>query len=182
MNRNVQNTRFSYDENAVFSGRQIHRGRPIKFQLNGVEIKGYEGDTILSALMGSGYNSVGIIRDEPMALTSSFSPQIMLKHNTSLSFPMARTPAQNGMELTFYRSPDFEEINIAKPKFNFIDSILGRTKRSLDFDFEAELTLPNAWLEQKSEEQLRYDLVIIGGELQVWVLHKKQLSTGCMWR
>lgn len=165
MSKNVKRTRFSYDENAVFSGKQIHRGRPIKFQLEGYTIEGYEGDTVLSALLGAGYNSVGNIHDEPLALTPGIGPHIVLTNakGGGLTLPMARTPAKNGMKLSLYRSPDFSENEVSKPKLNFINSFLGKAKRSLDFNFETELTLPGPWLGQKSGKRLHYDLVIIGG-------------------
>ncbi len=84
-----------------FAGAVIDRSRPIQFRLDGRIISGFAGDTVLSAALASGVDTLGERRDSPMGLTPRATPAIShasLANDPQRALPMARTPAQDGAD------------------------------------------------------------------------------------
>ncbi len=53
----MQSFRFEAKPGSPFSGTLIDWNKPIEFAINGRKIAGYEGDTLLSALLANGYTT-----------------------------------------------------------------------------------------------------------------------------
>ena len=84
-----------------FAGAAIDRSRPLQFQLDGRIISGFAGDTVLSAALASGVDTLGERRDSPIGLTPRTAPAIShasLANDPQRALPMARTPAQDGAD------------------------------------------------------------------------------------
>lgn len=85
-----------------FAGSAIDRSRPVSFRLDGRLISGFAGDTVLSAVLASGIDTLGLYQDRPVGLTTSATPAIShasLIGDRQQALPMARTPALDGMDL-----------------------------------------------------------------------------------
>lgn len=92
----------------AFSGSGIDRSRPLRFRLDGRIISGFSGDTVLSALIASGVDTLGVLRQSPIGLTMGASPAIAyasLAADPQQALPMDRTPAVDGAELVILRGP-----------------------------------------------------------------------------
>jgi sarcosine oxidase subunit alpha len=84
-----------------FAGSAIDRTRPLRFQLDGRLIYGFAGDTVLSAALASGVDTLGERRDSPIGLTPRATPAIShasLANDPQRALPMARTLAQDGAD------------------------------------------------------------------------------------
>ncbi|MCP8884237.1 FAD-dependent oxidoreductase [Devosia sp. XJ19-1] len=84
-----------------FSGSAIDRGRPLRFRLDGRIISGFAGDTVLSAALASGIDTLGLCRGHPIGLVPRAAPAIShasLANDPQRALPMARTAAQDGAE------------------------------------------------------------------------------------
>ncbi|MFC3704598.1 FAD-dependent oxidoreductase [Devosia honganensis] len=84
-----------------FAGRAIDRARPVHFRLDGRLVSGFAGDTVLSAALASGIDTLGLHRGMPVGLTPRSSPVIALAglaRDPLGALPMARTPAVDGAE------------------------------------------------------------------------------------
>ncbi|SMQ61150.1 sarcosine oxidase subunit alpha [Devosia lucknowensis] len=84
-----------------FGGAAIDRQKPLRFRLDGRIISGFAGDTVLSAALASGVDTLGTHRSSPIGLTLRAAPAIShasLASDPQRALPMARTPAQDGAE------------------------------------------------------------------------------------
>ena len=84
-----------------FAGSAIDRKRPLHFTLDGRLIYGFAGDTVLSAALASGIDTLGERRDSPIGLTPRATPAIShasLANDPQRALPMARTLAQDGAD------------------------------------------------------------------------------------
>ncbi len=84
-----------------FGSPAIDRNKPLSFKLDGITINGFEGDTVLSAVMAAGSSGAGRIDGAPLALGPRLSPLVGLRGGDELSgVPMALCSARNGFDLT----------------------------------------------------------------------------------
>lgn len=166
MAKHKRSYRLPYDAKALFSGSEINRGRPIKFRLENRIIHGYVGDTILSALLASGIDSVGLHDGQPITLSESFCPPVLIeqkKGQEQCVVPMDRTPALDGLEMTLYQaSENIENPTRSKARSTF-SKFWKKANPSLGCDIE-EQTLPyGSWLDMAAQESFEFDLVVVGG-------------------
>ena len=89
--------RLAADAPHGLGGAAIDRTKPLSFRLNGREITGFAGDTVLSAALANGIQSAGRHGDAPLALEESFAPLVSTGRGSLL--PMERTPALAGLDL-----------------------------------------------------------------------------------
>ena len=91
------------------AGAHIDRQRPIRFTINGRVTPGFAGDTVLSALLAAGVDTIGTHSGQPLGLRASAAPAIVYTAKASApehSLPMERTPARDGAEYrTFTNGP-----------------------------------------------------------------------------
>ncbi len=86
-------------QNGAFSGSAIDRTRPLSFRLDGRLISGFTGDTVLSAVLASGVDTLGIYQGRPVGLTPSANPAVILSGaSKSAATPMASAPAIDNAE------------------------------------------------------------------------------------
>ena len=80
-----------------FRGSAIDRQTPIRFRLDGRSINGFAGDTVLSAALAAGIDTLGTVDGSPFALGPSSAPTICVAGSTD-PLPMERTLATDGAE------------------------------------------------------------------------------------
>ncbi len=140
-----------------FGGAEINRDRPLRFRLNGRTVHGFEGDTVLSAALASGFRIAGRHEDQPIALDESFCPLVRL--GKDLLLPMERTPALNGLDLTTVGTrrdpagPSGLLSLLRLPRF-------GRAFNTSSGELSAPLPY---WQDAAPSETLSVDFAIIGG-------------------
>jgi sarcosine oxidase subunit alpha len=141
-----------------FAGSAIIRSRPIKFRLNGRTISGFEGDTVLSAVIASGYDSVGTRDGCPLALSLRHAPAVLpLAHrdNPAKALPMERTPATDGAQYVTFGAGRLAPLGAAMA--------LIKPSRSLDLDLDDPGAMLQPWLDSDAEIGAETDLVVVGG-------------------
>ncbi len=161
----LQNARFEFRDDALFSGALIDRSRPISFKLEGQTYQGFEGDSILSALLACGVDTAGELNGEEIALDAELSPPVIVassnEKNTTV-LPMGRTPLVPGMELRIFTPEDrVQKIN-RSPLERITRAVSGRGARSLDLDLTGNDVLSGPWADMRLERDLKTDLVVVG--------------------
>jgi sarcosine oxidase subunit alpha len=138
-----------------FAGTAIDRNKPLRFRLDGRIVSGFAGDTVLSAALAAGIDTVGQHRDSPIGLTSRAHPAIShasLANDPQFALPMARTPAQDGAEfVTFGVERSRGMARLFQP---------GRT---LGLKLDAAHPLSRPWRTIPGAAETTTDLLVIGG-------------------
>ena len=138
-----------------FAGTAIDRARPLQFQLDGRIISGFDGDTVLSAALASGIDTVGQHLNSPIGLSWRACPAISharLANDPQFALPMARTPAQNGAE--FVTSGTERSRGLAR---------LFQPGRALGLKLDTAHPLPRPWRTIPGAADTTTDLLVIGG-------------------
>lgn len=152
--------RLSPSEDNLFAGHQIDRSQPLKFKLNGREISGFVGDTVLSAVLASGITSVGTHRGFPLALDENTGLGVRLADaglTPHAALPIERTPAIDGLELrTFSAAP-------VTGSFDWLKRLRGISTPSLGLNLDAELMIPGPFTQAAIAENIDAYIIIIGG-------------------
>ncbi len=83
-----------------FGKQAIDRSRPLTFRLDGVQIHGFAGDTVLSAALAAGVRGAGRIDGVPLALGPRLAPHVRARQQRNgADVPMALCPASDGLDL-----------------------------------------------------------------------------------
>lgn len=138
------------------AGRLIDRSKPLQFRLDGRIIAAFAGDSVLSAALAAGIDTVGLRANSPMALSARFAPAIVaarLAGQASHALPMHRVPATNGAD--YLTSVDSAQ------RHNLIGRLL-RPARSLGVRLDGG-ALAQPWLDSPVSEEQHCDLLVIGG-------------------
>ena len=78
----------------------INRSQRIVFRLDGVEIKAYAGDTVLSAALAAGLVGAGRAAGAPLRLGTDYAPDIRARGDVDgAGVPMTLCPAVDGVDL-----------------------------------------------------------------------------------
>lgn len=137
------------------AGQAIDRARPLQFHLDGREIHGFHGDTVLSAVLATGIDTSGVHRGHRLALSPSAAPAIAYAGQTgdhARALPMARTPALHGAEfVTLAGRPPWSISRLFQP---------GRT---LGLDLDDPLAFDRPWLGAERTKVEERDVVVVGG-------------------
>jgi sarcosine oxidase subunit alpha len=139
----------------TFSGSAINRNQPLRFRLDGRLSSGFVGDSVLSAVLASGIDTLGNQGDWPIALTPSASPSISLADRAGEprhSLSMAQTPAIDGAE--------FVTLGARSPNPLARLFLPGRT---LGLELGGKPALIRPWRGVHANERRASDLVVIGG-------------------
>ena len=131
----------------ALSGTAIDRSKPLSFHLDGRSVHGFAGDTVLSALLACGVDTVGLHQGLPLALTERHSPPVVLAGET---LPMQRTPAIDGA-VFFTQSPKNPLRRLTRPA------------RSLGLDLDHPAAMRQPWLLADAAETIATDLIVVGG-------------------
>lgn len=153
----VQMSRLSTDAHHVFHGSALDRSKPLRFRLDGRLITGFAGDTVLSAAMACGTDTVGMRHDQPVALSLRHAPAILPAGRRSQpldALPMERTPAQDGVDY----------VTLGKPLGSRrLHRLLRCDQRSLGLDLDDSSAMARPWLGIEGIAGPAADLVVIGG-------------------
>ena len=146
-------------------GCEIDRAQPLSFRLDGREIQGFVGDTLLSAAIASGLIGAGTHHGAPLALDERFAPAVLHKggmHDRLNALPMAITPAVGGLDLVTLaqasRPPYRQRIEVLR-------AMLPGGRRMLGGRFDEDGALPSPWFDAVARQELRADLAVVGGGL-----------------
>jgi sarcosine oxidase subunit alpha len=157
-------TRLAPDAAHRFGGIEIDRTRPLRFRLDGRTIEGFVGDTVLTAALAAGIDTVGVIDDLPIALGPDFAPAVAL--GTDPPMPMAAAPALDGLT---YRT-------IGARRRRGLAGLRRKGGPSLDVDLTLPL-LPD-WQRWTPEETLHADLLIVGGGVAGLAAAESAIASG----
>ena len=165
---NMMPDRLAFDEDALFSGRLIDRGRPLKFTLDGQVYSAFKGDTLLSALLAGGVDTVGLFEDEPIGLTPSFFPLVRPAGNAAggCALPMDRTPATPGARYVSIAQADAELPARAKSGNRGLKrlarGVLRKRPTNLELPLSGNFSPEQVWSQCPVEEHVEADLIVVG--------------------
>lgn len=78
----------------------VNRSQRLSFRLDGIEIKGYAGDTVLSAALATGIGGAGRFGGAPLRLGAEFAPNVRAwEDRDGPGVPMALYPVADGADL-----------------------------------------------------------------------------------
>lgn len=138
-----------------FAGSEIDRKRPIEFRLAGRMVSAFEGDTVLTALLASGVDTIGFHQGQPIGLRHGAVPAIAPVGATlDQALPMDRVPARRAADLQF----------VAPAKRSGMLTRLFQPGRTLGLNIDDHgRSLIRPWLTQIGEHQPATDVLVIGG-------------------
>ena len=134
--------RLAPDAAHQFGGIELDRNRPVTFRLNGRRLTAFAGDTVLSAVLASGFDTYGVLSKTPLALSPRFSPLVAQRRGDVL--PMDRLLVSDDLDLTTAGHRSF-----------------GVARRSLGHRIDGVADAP--WLRAVPDETLSTDVLIVGG-------------------
>lgn len=140
------------------AGTAIDRSVPLQFKLDGRTIQGFAGDTVLSAALANGIDTVGRRHGSPMGLVHRFAPVIAfaaLASDHQRALPMERTPVTEG--------PEYVTVTGSSRSIAARVRGLLRPSRSLDIDLDRPEAMQQPWIPTLGEAGPASDLVVIGG-------------------
>lgn len=152
-----QPNRLGIDQQHHLQGSAIDRARPLQFRLDGRIVSGFAGDTVLSALLASGIDTIGQRGGAPLALSLRHAPTISfapLVADLQRTLPMERTPATDGADYV---------TTARKLRSNPLARLLSRGGRSLNVDLARADALAHPWIGSPAEVGPEADLVVVGG-------------------
>lgn len=135
-----------------FAGSWIDRSRPLQFRLDGRVVSGFAGDSVLSAALASGIDTVGSHDGQPIGLVERGAPVIAPAADPHRILPMARTPAIDGAE--------FVTVGRARGAgwWNLFQS-----SRTLGLSLDRAHALGQPWRSLPGTACPAGDLVVVGG-------------------
>lgn len=145
-----------------FSGREIDRGRPLTFKLNGRTIHGFAGDTVLSAALASGIVQAGWRQEQPLALDERFAPLVTIRdggRGNGPRLPMERLPATDGLDLVSV-GPRRRNPSELRAVFG---RLVGGPTSSLEREYGGIVDLTAPWHDAVPETRLVTDMLVVGG-------------------
>ena len=153
----LTSARLGTDTPHLLHGSAIDRSRPLQFGLDGRVITGFVGDTVLSAVLACGIDTVGKRDKMAMALTTRHAPAIApaaYATDPRQALAMERTPATAGAAYVTLGP---------RLKRDISSRLLRRDRNSLVLDLDAPDALTRPWLGLPAAEEPAADLLIIGG-------------------
>jgi len=151
--------RLPADARHGLGGSVLDRSQPLRFRLNGRQIEGFSGDTVLSAALANGIQSAGRHADTPLALDETFAPLVATHGGEPL--PMDRTPAIDGAEFTtigIRRDPI-----ASSGVLGALRHLLVGPNRTLNHRYGDVPPSPEPWRTARPEEEILAEFAIIGG-------------------
>lgn len=142
-----------------FSRPAIDRSRPLRFRINGLRASGFEGDSVLSALLASGFRSAGAFASHPIALDEHTAPAIVLSGNEGrpdLAMPMALCPAVDGASFaTLGPGPNAPA--------SLLSRLLLKRHDSLGLLYRSGSSEPGGWIDMPASRRIAADVAVVGG-------------------
>ena len=154
-----QPNRLTAEASRHLAGAAIDRNCPLQFSLDGRIIHGFAGDTVLSAVLASGIDTVGLRHDAPLALSARYAPTIIpaaLAGDPQQALAMERTPAIAGAEYLTLSGTTRRAIAGWVRRLTRPSASLG-----LDLDRPQAMRIP--WLTSAGVQEQPVDLIVVGG-------------------
>ena len=151
-----QLNRLAAEAGKGFGGSAIDRGKPLRFRLDGRLISGFAGDTVLSAALASGIDTLGRHGEHPLGLTLRAAPPIAyaaLAADPQRALPMARTPALDGADL----------VTMGGSRRASLLARLFQPGRTLGLVLDDPHALDEPWRQVRGVARDGGDLVVVGG-------------------
>ncbi|MFD1252726.1 putative FAD-binding dehydrogenase [Devosia equisanguinis] len=151
-----QSARLSPDSAKLLAGRAIDRSRPLTFQLDGRQISGFVGDTVLSAVLAAGIDTLGSHHEQLLGLGPHCHPPIAyaaLARDGQRALPMDRTPALTGADL----------VTVGGARRAGLLARLFQPGRTLGLGLEDPHALDQPWRDVSGVPAAATDLLVIGG-------------------
>lgn len=152
-----QPNRLDVDRQHQLQGSAIDRNRPLQFRLDGRIVTGFAGDTVLTALLACGVDTIGQRGGAALALSQRHAPTVSfaaLAGDPQRALPMERTPATDGAQYV---------TTARKMRSNPLARLLRRGGRSLNIDLDRSDALSRPWIGSPAEAGPETDLVVVGG-------------------
>ena len=159
-----QPNRMSAEAAPKFAGVDIDRSKPLSFRLNGRVIDGFAGDTVLSALLAAGIETMGLRAGEPLGLSERFAPAVVPAASAgdpTAALPMERTPALPGLDLVTLGS--LRERLASHSLTARLRRWLRGPGHTLNLRLDDPLALAGSWRDLQPRKVLDADTVVIGG-------------------
>lgn len=160
-----------------FHGRSIDRKAPIRFRLDGQTVDAFAGDTVLSALLAAGIDSVGQHRKSAVALDERMAPAVVpMAHRAdpAHALPMDRLPALEGLDLLTLGNNDHRPH--AAGLADHIAALFAGPRKSLDLDLTRGLARP--WHDLPPDRRIQADLVVVGAGISGLAAARKAADMG----
>ena len=150
-----QHNRLPADARRGFAGSAIDRSRPLQFRLDGRQIAGFWGDTVLSAALASGIDTLGQHLGGPVGLSLRSAPAI--RHASHAddpqhALPMSRTPAVDGAEFVTHGLASVGPL-----------ARLFQAGRTLGLQLDQQGGLKSPWRSLSGTVEPGGDVIVIGG-------------------
>lgn len=152
-----QPNRLGIDRQHHLQGSAIDRSRPLQFRLDGRVVSGFAGDTVLSAVLASGVDTIGQRDGATLALSQRHAPTISfaaLAADPQRTLPMERTLATAGADYV---------TTARKLRRNPLGRLLRQGGHSLHIDLDRADALARPWIGSPAEAGPETDLVVVGG-------------------
>lgn len=172
-----QPNRLAAGKQHPFHGRAIDRKALIRFRLDGQIVEAFAGDTVLSALLAAGIDSVGQHNGSTIALDERMAPAVIpMAHRADLAhaLPMERLPALEGLDLLTLGNNDHRPH--AAGLADHISALFSGPRRSLDLDLTRGLARP--WRDLPPDRRIQVDLLVVGAGIAGLAAAKKAADLG----
>lgn len=148
-----QTNRLPGDAAKGMGGSAIDRSAPLRFTLDGRQIGGFSGDTVLSALLAAGIDTMGVHEGAPLGLSAGLAPALAYADDPAGALPLDRMPAHDGAEL----------VTLTQGRRPGLLARLFQPGRTLGLVLDRPRALGRPWREHAAEEGPAADLVVVGG-------------------
>lgn len=145
----------------ALSGTAIDRGRSLSFRLNGEEISGYAGDTVLSATLACGVMTVGTFRGSPLALDEWFCPPVAPVGQPDAGMPMSRLPVTDGADLVTLGAR--RRMPAPNDPIDRFRRFVAGPHRTLGHSYDLPAGLHGPWIDAVPTATREVDLAVVGG-------------------
>ena len=142
------------------AGRAIERSKTFSFKLDGQTIPAFPGDTVLSALLAHGMDTIGTHQGHALALHERLSPSALSRRgreDLAAALPIARMPAVGGADLVTLGRNERAAAGLGNLRHRF------SAGRSLGFRLDAPGDFVETWREGEVVRSLTSDVIIVGG-------------------
>lgn len=152
----AQVNRLPADAAHGFGGGALDRSKPLSFRVDGRSIEGFAGDTVLTALLANGIDSVGTHANTPIALDERAAPLLSPRGEPGLVVPADRIPATAGLDLVSGGSGETSR--------GFLSKLLsGLSAKSGPLALKLDDLPPVPWLDRDPDATLQADVLVVGG-------------------
>ena len=152
----AQLNRLPADAPHGFGGAALDRAKPLSFRLDGRTVDGFAGDTVLTALLANGIDTVGTHANSPIALDERAAPLLSPRGEPGLALPADRIPAVAGLDLVSSGSAEAARGLLGK-------LLSGFSAKSGPLGLKLDDLPPAPWLDRTPDATLEADVLVVGG-------------------